>query len=66
MATGFDTFGEDEPHNDEAEPVSLLLTASDDYESSQDPEVAGHSDSRFAPERWQRVAKHAARSKMNW
>ena len=43
MATGFDIFGEtirdwlEEPDNDEAEPVSLLLAASDDYESSQDP-----------------------------
>ena len=40
MATGFDIFGEtirdwlEEPDNDEAEPVSLLLAASDD---SQDP-----------------------------
>ena len=37
MATGFDIFGEtirdwlEEPDNDEAEPVSLLLAASDDY-----------------------------------
>ena len=40
MATGFDIFGEDirdwleEPDNDEAEPVPLLLAASDDYEPS--------------------------------
>ena len=43
MATGFDIFGEtirdwlEEPDNDEAEPVSLFLAASDDYESSQNP-----------------------------
>ena len=43
MATGFDIFGEtvrdwlEEPDNDEAELESLLLAASDDYESSQDP-----------------------------
>ena len=44
MATGFDIFGQtvrdwlEEPDNDEAELESLLLVAaSDDYESSQDP-----------------------------
>ena len=47
MATGFDIFREtvydwlEEPDNDEAELESLLLAASDDYESSQDP--AQHS-----------------------
>ena len=66
MATGFEIFGEivrdwlDEPENDEAELESLLLTASNDYESSQDPaqqpsacaqqiNTASHSHSRFAP-----------------
>jgi hypothetical protein len=71
MATGFDTFGEtvrdwlEEPDNDEAELECLLLAASDDYESSQDPaqqrsahaqevNTASHSHSRFAPpkQRW--------------
>ena len=43
MATGFDIFGEtvrdwlEVTDNDEAEPESLVLAASDDYESSQDP-----------------------------
>ena len=67
MATGFDIFGEtirdwlEEPDNDEAEPVSLLLAASDDYETPPNSQVAGHSHSRFAPtkERWQRMAKRA-------
>ena len=70
MATGFDIFGEtirdwlEEPDNDEAEPVSLLLAASDDYESSQDP--AQQPSCRPLPlplcsykERWQRMAKRA-------
>ena len=68
MATGFDIFGEtirdwlEEPDNDEAEPVSLLLAASDDYESSHDP--AQQPSCRPLPlplcsykERWQRMAK---------
>ena len=50
----------EEPENDKAYLESLLLAASDDYESSQDPtqqpsahghqvNTASHSHSRFAP-----------------
>ena len=76
MATGFDIFGEtirdwlEEPDNDEAEPVSLLLAASDDYESSQDP--AKQPSCRPLPlplcsckERWQRMAKRALATGMD-
>ena len=57
MATGFDIFGAtirdwlEEPDNDEAEPVPLLLAASDDYthKSPSNGQVAGHSHSCFAP-----------------
>ena len=66
MATGFDIFVEtvrdwlEEPDNDEAEPEPVLLAASDEYESSQDPaqqpsaraqrvNIASLSHSRFAP-----------------
>ena len=68
MVSGFDIFGEtirdwlEEPDSDEAEPESLLLAASDDYEPSQDPAQQPSCQPLPLPlcsykERWQRMVK---------